>query len=87
MIDPLKINNAEPAEVARACFKLLDGMQNYQPHIQVLAAAAVFTALAVHHKQQPQDVFTIIANMMNTKEGRRAEFKAVLDYIKYEIKQ
>lgn len=86
MIQPDKINNANPAAVATASFALLDCLQSYEPHIQVMTVAAVFTALAEHHKVQPQDVFTTTKNMMSTKEGRRAEFAAVADYIKYELK-
>ena len=80
------LNNADAETVARAGIDILDRMQNHPQHIQPLALAAAFITLADHLRVPAQDLFTVTTNMM-TEEENIAEFKAVKDYIKYEIKR
>jgi hypothetical protein len=87
MIDPDKINNADSEKVAKATFTILDRIQHFPAHEQVLASAALFLVMAEHHKVQPQDVFTVTKNLMFEKTRMKAEFAALLDYVRYEIKR
>lgn len=84
MINTDKLNNADAEQVARAGIAILDRMQNYPQHIQPLALCAAFLVTAEHLRIPPQDLFTVTKNMM-TEEENIAEFKAVRDYVKYEI--
>lgn len=86
MIDPDKINNVAPKKVAQASMALIDRMQDFESHTQVLAAAMVFLTLTEHHRAKAQDVFTITKNIMHERDRMRPEFAAVLDYVKHEIK-
>jgi hypothetical protein len=87
MIDPDKINNADAKRVATASVSVLDRLQNFQSHEQVMASAVVFLTLCEHLKVKAQDVFTTTKNLMNEKHRLRHEFAAVRDYVKYEIKR
>lgn len=80
------INNADAEQVALAGVGILDRMQNYPQHIQPLALAAAFLVLSEHLRIPAQELFTVTKNMM-TEEQNVPEFKAVKDYIKYEIKR
>lgn len=86
MIHPDKINNADPQRVADASFAVIDRLQNYQPHEQVMALASAFVLLTEQHKLPAQDAFTTTKNLMNEKSVLRPEFAAVRDYMKYEVK-
>ena len=86
MINRDKLNNASADAVARAGIDILDRMQNHPQHIQPLALAAAFIVLSNHLRVPAQDLFAVTTNMM-AEEENIAEFKAVKDYIKYEIKR
>jgi hypothetical protein len=86
MIDNDKTNNANPERVAKAAFNVIDRLQLFQPHEQVLAAAALFVILTDAHKANPQDIITVTKNLMNEKQKLRAEFAAVRDYVKHELR-
>lgn len=81
-----KINNAEPADVAKSNFVVIDRLQSFEPHIQVLGLAAVLIILAERFNVDAQTIFTVTKNLMNSKEGLRPEFAAVKDYVKHEIR-
>lgn len=81
-----KINNAKPADVATSNIAVIDRLQSYEPHIQVLGAASVLLALADRFGVDAQTIFTVTKNLMHSKEGLRPEFAAVRDYVKHEIK-
>lgn len=78
------INNASADHVSRAGIDILDRMQNHPQHIQPVALAAAFLTIADHLRVPPQDLFTVTRNMM-AEEENIAEFKALRDYVKYEI--
>ena len=86
MLNTDQLNNADAEQVARGGISILDRMQNCPQHIQPLALCAAFLTLADHLRVPPQDLFTVTKNMM-AEEQNIAEFKAVRDYIKYEIKR
>ncbi len=85
-IDLDKINNAKPADVAKSNFVVIDRLQSFEPHVQVLGVAAVLLLLADRFGVDAQTIFTVTKNLMNSKEGLRPEFEAVRDYVKHEIK-
>jgi hypothetical protein len=79
-------NNANPRRVANATMSALDSLQNYQPHEQMLAAAALFVMLADHWRIPAQDAFTVVKNLMIGNEMRRPEFGAVQLYMQNELR-
>ena len=81
-----KISNADPKQVSKAAFSVLDRLQNFPAWIQPMAAAAVMLLLCSGLRLEAQDLFTVTKNLMNSKEGLRPEFEAVRDYIKHELK-
>ncbi|PZA13976.1 hypothetical protein [Rhodopseudomonas palustris] len=86
MVNRDLMNNADAEHVARAGVAILDRMQNYPQHIQPLALCAAFITLSEHLRLPAQDLFTVTKNML-TEEENIAEFKALRDYVKYEIKR
>ena len=58
------MNNADPAEVAAAGMSIVDRLQHYKPHAQVLAAACVFLSLAEYYRVPAQDAFQVAKNVM-----------------------
>jgi hypothetical protein len=86
MINRDQMTNADAQLVADAGIAILDRMQNYKPHIQPLALCAAFLTLAAHIRVPAQDLFTLTTNMLSEEENI-AEFKALRDYVKYEIKR
>jgi len=80
------MNNADAEHTARAGIDILDRMQNHPQHIQPLALCAAFLTLANHYRVPAQDLFTATKNMM-TEEENIAEFNALRDYVKYEIRR
>lgn len=79
------MNNADPQAVATATMAVLDRLQHQQPHIQQMAAAALFVLLAERRGVEPQDVMTATKNLMIGSEGKRAEFLAVALYLENEL--
>lgn len=80
-----QLNNADAERTARASIDILDRMQLHPQHIQPLALCAAFLSLSEHLRVPAQDLFTVTKNML-TDEQNIAEFKALRDYIKYEVK-
>lgn len=80
------LNNTAPDRVARAVMGILNAMQDFAPHDQVLASAAVFRELADHWRVSPSDAFTAVSNITHHRDGsRRPEFLAVRPYIENEL--
>ena len=79
------LNNASPRRVANACIDVLDRLQNYQPHEQIMAAAALFLSLAEAARVPAQDVFTATKNLINGVDGKRVEFRALDAYVRNEL--
>ena len=79
------LNNADPAAVATATMVVIDKLQHEQPHVQQMAAAALFVLLAERWGVEPQDVMVATKNLMIGVDGKRAEFKAVALYLENEL--
>ncbi len=85
-IDRDLMHMASPRDVAVATMTTIDALQDFQPHVQVLGAAAVFLNLATHFRVPAQDVFTAVANLMNDRQGMaRPEFAGVRQYMENEL--
>lgn len=79
------MNNADPAAVATATMTVIDKLQHEQPHVQQMAAAALFVLLAERWGVEPQDVMVATKNLMIGVDGKRAEFEAVALYLENEL--
>jgi DsbC/DsbD-like thiol-disulfide interchange protein len=79
------MNSVGPKQVASASIMVLDGLQSYRPHVQVLSAAAVFLSLCENLGIPAQEAFSTTKNIINGTDGKRNEFKAVDAYIKGEL--
>lgn len=78
--------NASPDRVGAACIHILTRLQDYPPHVQAAATAAVFLTLCEHYKVPAQDVMVATKNLMfGDQQGRRPEFGAVRDYLRHEV--
>lgn len=82
MINRDLMNNARPRDVATAAMTVIDKLQNFQPHTQLMGAATVFLALAEYWNVPAQDVFRATQNLINSEDGKLPEFKAVDHYIR-----
>lgn len=78
-------NSANPKVVAGATLQTLMGLENHKPHVQIMAAAAVFLSLAEHLGIPAQEAFAATKNLINDTEGKRTEFRALDAYMKGEI--
>lgn len=77
---------AAPSRVANVTLGTLNALQNWEPHEQVLGAAAVFLHLADFWRVPAQDVFTAVTNLINDKDGKaRPEFRAIRPYLDNEL--
>ena len=79
------MNNADPAAVATATMVVIDKLQHEQPHVQQMAAAALFVLLAEHWGMDPQDVMVATKNLLIGVDGKRTEFEAVALYLEAEL--
>lgn len=80
------MNNARPANVAGGTITILDRLQHQQPHVQVMAAAALFVLVCEHWNVRAQDVMTATKNLMVSDQGEREPaFEAVRMYLKGEF--
>ena len=87
-IDYDGLTNAAPSAVAQAAMQVIDQLQNHRSHVQAAAAAAVFLVLCDHFRVSPQDVMTATKNLLfDDREGKRPEFAALRDYVRYEIRR
>lgn len=73
--------NADLVETSRAVMTIIDSLQTYDVSVQVAALAYGFLAYARATGQNVLDVFGTVSNMANGAEGKRAEFRAVDDYV------
>lgn len=64
------MNNARPRDVATSTMTILDRMQNFQPHVQVMGAAAVFLSLAEFYGVDATDAFRATKNLINGSDGK-----------------
>jgi len=79
--------NSYPATVAaRATFTMLDAAQDLQPIPQLVGTAALFLLLCETHGIEAQDVMTVTKNLMVSEGERHPEFRAMADYMNYELR-
>lgn len=76
--------NVNERETATAIMGVIDALQNKTPEVQVAACTAAFKLACKRFKQIPQNLLTIINNLMNDNAGRRPEFKAAEMYMEKE---
>jgi hypothetical protein len=80
------MTNVSPDRVARASFKIVSKLQDWQPHEQAVAAAVVFLTIAEQFGVEPQDVFVATKNLlMDEREGKREQFRALAEYVRNEL--
>ncbi len=79
------LNMAAPVNVARAAMTVLDRLQDFDPEIQIMGAAAVFLELAEHIGIPAQEAFSATKNLINGDDGKRHEFRAITAYLQGEI--
>ena len=77
--------NTNVRHAANASVAVIDRLQAFNAHEQVAGLGAVFLMMAEHHGISAQDAFSVITNIMNDAEGRRAEFAAVKMYMENEL--
>lgn len=64
---------------------LVDRLQEYPPHLQVVALAAAFKLYMERYKITPFEAFTVADNIMVHATGKRVEFDAVRMYMEHEV--
>jgi hypothetical protein len=79
------INSAEPRRVAQAGMTVVDQLQVFQPHEQLMGVCALFLILAEHWRIPAQDVFTATKNLMNSEDGMHPTFRAMREYVSKEL--
>lgn len=78
--------NSSSKRVARASFLVIDSLQQFQPHEQPLAAAAVFLLICEKRGAAAQDVLGAIKNLLNDeRHGGLEQFRALRTYIDNEL--
>lgn len=81
-----RMNNAPAARVAEGALAVISAIQTRPPEVQPLAIGVAFLLLAERLRLSPQDVATVVGNMMEDRDGKRiAEFRAVQMYIENEV--
>ena len=81
-----RMNNMHPRPVANAAMQTIDALQRHHlAEAQVMGLAAAFVLMCERYDVPAQDVFTASKNLMVASEEDRTEFKAVRDYMKYEV--
>lgn len=84
MFDRDMFTNIPVKNAAVATMRVVDALQDNQPHEQVAALAAAFVLACERHGIEPQDAFAVSTNIMNHADGRRPEFIAVRQYMEHE---
>ena len=79
------MNMADPKEVANSAMTVVDRLQDFNPAVQAMGAAAAFLSLAEHLKIPAQDLFTSTKNLINGVDGKRVEFRAIDAYMEGEL--
>lgn len=77
--------NADHARVAEGAMAVIDSLQHRTPEVQVAAAAAIFMLINQHYGVRPTDAVTAAGNIIERAGAMTAEFRAVQDYMKYEL--
>jgi hypothetical protein len=85
MIDRDILNSIPAPVAARSTFALLDRAQDLKPEAQLVATAALFLLLCERQGIDTQDVVTVTKNLMNAEGERHADFRAIADYMRYEL--
>lgn len=81
-----RFNNMNVRKAAQASMHIINAIQQMPPEEQVAGMASTFLLLADHNRMTPQEMFAVVANIMNHADGRRPEFAAVAQYMENELK-
>jgi hypothetical protein len=88
LIDYDKLVNASKPEVAKACVRIFDRVQELPKEDQVLAMGACFILLCAATRVPAQDAFSAVSNLMKdplTSSGLDVRFDAMLFHIREEL--
>jgi hypothetical protein len=88
LIDRDRLNQADKAEVARACVTIFDQVQRLPKHIQLMGLAAAFILTANASGIPAQDAFTATKNLMHdplTSTGIAPQFQAMDYHLRTEV--
>jgi hypothetical protein len=85
MINRDRLNSMPTATAGEATMAALDAIQRFPREAQVLASAALFVLIAERFGLDAQDVMSATSNLMNHASGRRPEFAAVSEYMRWEL--
>lgn len=81
-----RLTNAASAEVAQGAMLVVDTLQRLPSELQPLSLGVAFRFLLDHLRLQPQDVMTLVGNMLEGPDRKRtAEMRAVEMYVQQEI--
>lgn len=70
---------------AQRTFDVIDRVQEWPPHEQVVALAATFLLLCETQRVNPRDALQTAERIINHAEGKLPEFAAVRQYLKDEV--
>lgn len=70
---------------AKRSFQVIDAVQQWPPHEQVVALAATFLLLCETQRVNPRDALAVAERIIIHAEGKLPEFAAIRDYLKDEI--
>jgi hypothetical protein len=84
-----QLGNADSARVSTAAFGMVNALQN-RPKLtggECLGALAAAFLLALEAGGNPprQDILGMTKNLMADAQGRRPEFRAIQDYLEWEV--
>jgi hypothetical protein len=85
VIDRDQLNSIPAAVAARGTFTMLDRAQDLRPENQLVATAALLLLLCEKQGISTQDVMTVTKNIMNSERDRHDDFRAIADYMRYEL--
>lgn len=81
-----KLNCAEPRQVAKAAYTVINAIQHFDPHVQVAGLVAAHIAISEALNLRPTDALHPVDRLMTDPiAGKRAEFRAMGAYIRGEI--
>jgi len=79
------LNNLGSHDVIQASLQQLDRTSHYQPEIQAVAFGVTMLAYATRHGVDVGDVFTVANNILHSKHGQEAHYRALYDYMRHEL--
>lgn len=82
-----KLINIDSTATAQETYKLIDQLQSLPAEMQLAVTAILFKVAAGVWKAEPQDVFTVVGNIMSDPiHGEKEHFRALRLYAQHELK-